>query len=283
MQNTVFYAIDNGMMIEVISRDYEFDMPYKHFHNEYQIYYLLSGERYYFIDNQTYYVKKGSIVLVDSNQIHQTSTVNKPFHERLLVNIRETVFEKYKPIFGALNLPDFFKRNFGVFQLNEEEQAYVESILFSMIEEVKNKKTEYEFLLLIKLTELLIFLIRKQQELSKVNQPISIQSAKHRKIQEVANYISNHYASCGSLDELAKRFFVSKYYLCRIFKEVTGFTVNEYISINRIKQAQILLERSNLSITEIAEKVGYYNITHFEKVFKTYLGTTPLKYRKSLK
>ncbi|NLM13053.1 MAG: AraC family transcriptional regulator [Epulopiscium sp.] len=283
MQNTVFYAIDNGMMIEVISRDYEFDMPYKHFHNEYEIYYLLSGERYYFIDNQTYYVKKGSIVLVDSNQIHQTSTVNKPFHERLLVNIRETVFEKYKPIFGALNLPDFFKRNFGVFQLNEEEQAYVESILFSMIEEVKNKKTEYEFLLLIKLTELLIFLIRKQQELSKVNQPISIQSAKHRKIQEVANYISNHYASCGSLDELAKRFFVSKYYLCRIFKEVTGFTVNEYISINRIKQAQILLERSNLSITEIAEKVGYYNITHFEKVFKTYLGTTPLKYRKSLK
>lgn len=283
MQNTVFYAIDNGMMIEVISRDYEFDMPYKHFHNEYEIYYLLSGERYYFIDNQTYYVKKGSIVLVDSNQIHQTSTVNKPFHERLLVNIRETVFEKYKPIFGALNLPDFFKRNFGVFQLNEEEQAYVESILFSMIEEVKNKKTEYEFLLLIKLTEFLIFLIRKQQELSKVNQPISIQSAKHRKIQEVANYISNHYASCGSLDELAKRFFVSKYYLCRIFKEVTGFTVNEYISINRIKQAQILLERSNLSITEIAEKVGYYNITHFEKVFKTYLGTTPLKYRKSLK
>lgn len=282
MKNTIFKAFKNSFMIEFASRDYEFNMPSKHFHDEYEIFYLLSGERSYFINNQTYHVKKGNLVFIDSNQIHRTCTINEPSHERILLLFNENIFQRCSHIFGRLNMQKFFEMNFGVIDLDSKEQKYVENILFFMLKETKYQRTEYEFLLLTKLAELFIFILRKQAQMGSIDQHIPIQTPKHKKVNEVANYISIYYSSGESLDELANRFFISKYYLCRIFKEITGFTVNEYININRIKQAQVLLESSTLSVTEVAESVGYKNISHFNKVFKTYLETTPLQYRKNI-
>ena len=85
-----------------------------------------------------------------------------------------------------------------------------------------------------------------------------------------------------SLDELASRFFLSKYYICRVFKEITGYTVSEYINIHRVQNAKRYLEETDYSVAEISDLVGYGSMTHFEKTFKTYMTIPPLKYRKTL-
>ena len=84
-----------------------------------------------------------------------------------------------------------------------------------------------------------------------------------------------------SLEEIAQRFYLSKYYVCRLFKEVTGYSINEYINIHRVQKAQWYLTETDLSISEIAGQIGFGSMTHFEKIFKTYTTMTPLKYRKS--
>ena len=78
---------------------------------------------------------------------------------------------------------------------------------------------------------------------------------------------------------MARRFYVSKSYLSRIFREVTGFTVNEYRNVSRIRKSQQLLRDGKLSVTEIAAQAGFENLTYYERVFKKYTDTTPLKYR----
>lgn len=103
---------------------------------------------------------------------------------------------------------------------------------------------------------------------------------KHQKVNQVADYLGRHPETSESLEELAKRFYISKSYLSRIFREVTSFTVNEYKNVSRIKKSQQLLLHSDCSITEVSDLLGFENLTYYERVFKKYTGVTPLKYRK---
>ena len=75
---------------------------------------------------------------------------------------------------------------------------------------------------------------------------------------------------------------MSRSYLTRSFRNVTGFSVVEYMTYIRIQKAQQLLRESDRSITEIADLCGFGNITYFEKVFKTTTGHTPVQYRKTV-
>ncbi|MDF2613837.1 MAG: transcriptional regulator, AraC family [Clostridia bacterium] len=283
MDDKTFWALNHSLMLEHKSRDYPFSMVSNHFHNEHEIFYLLSGERYYFISHQVYHIKKGSLVFIPSNEIHKTSMVTETSHERFLIYFKDSLFEKHRNVLGDISISELFLPTYPVLDLNTEEQQYIEHLLSFMLEEIQSQDLKYESLLLSKLTELFVFIIRKQAKWSADDKPQTAKSAKYKKVHEIASYISKYYLECGSLDEIAQKFFISKFYLCRIFKEVTGVTINEYINITKIRQAKILLEQSHLNMTQIAEAVGYDHLTYFEKVFKNYLNMTPLKYKKTYK
>ena len=127
----------------------------------------------------------------------------------------------------------------------------------------------------------MLTLVRCQRRLPFPKDSQTAQTWKHQKVHEVAEYLLNHPETEESLEEVAKRFYVSKSYLSRIFREVTGFAVNEYKNINRIKKSQQLLQHSTYSVTEISDILGFKNLTYYERVFKKYIGITPLKYRNS--
>ncbi len=283
MENIVFYDSVGNIMVERIERDYDFSMITKHFHKEYELYYLLEGERYYFIDRQTYHVKKGSIVFVDQNQIHKTVGASNFFHDRILVQISDEVMKALFSVLGDMDMSAVLPGCFGVLELNETGQQYIEQVLFDIIEEMKKKRTGYEYIVKAKVTELLVFIMRCKKGEYTTFQVETVKTEKHKKVHEIAEYVNLNYKNKLSLDDISKHFYVSKSYLSRIYKEVTGFTVNEYINIVRIKKAKLLLETTEKPITEVAELVGYESITYFEKVFKVYMETSPLKYRKNNK
>ncbi len=280
MQNILFSDSVGGISVERIERDFNFNMLSKHFHNEYEIYYLVNGERYYFIEKQIYYVKKGSLVFIDRNQIHKTVGANTNYHDRVLMLISE---EELKPILSLCDSFDaatFFTKNFGIIELSEAGQKHVECILFAIIREMKQKQSNYEFLIKAKLAELMIYAQRCKNGENSTVKAEPVKTEKYKKISEIAQYINENYQTDISLSDISRDFYISKCYLSRIFKEITGFTVNEYINIIRVKKAQQLLEHSEYNITEIADLIGYDSITYFEKIFKKYLELSPLKYRK---
>lgn len=117
MRNIVYKESDVGLTIDRIVRNYDFDMPHKHVHEEYEIYYLVDGERYYFIENQIYHVKKGTLVFIDRNQIHKTGQYGDSHHERIAIELKEEPFSSFLASTGELVLSDFFRRNQGVLEL----------------------------------------------------------------------------------------------------------------------------------------------------------------------
>ena len=100
------------------------------------------------------------------------------------------------------------------------------------------------------------------------------------KVQYLLEYINQHYAEDIHLDDMAKKAFVSKYHLIRVFEQATGVTPYTYLTLKRIKQAKILLRSTNLSIDEIAEYVGFLGAKAFIRAFKQKTGQTPGAYRK---
>ena len=71
-----------------------------------------------------------------------------------------------------------------------------------------------------------------------------------------------------ALDTISDELFISKYYMCRIFKEYTGFTITEYVNTLRIKKATQILETSNLSISDVAAELGFESASYFERYLK---------------
>lgn len=99
---------------------------------------------------------------------------------------------------------------------------------------------------------------------------------------QILAYINDQYAVV-TLDLLSKRFNYSKSYISHMFKRESGYTLKEYCNLLKIEDAKVLLEESNVSITNIALSTGYNNFSYFINTFKRITGETPLAWRKRLR
>ena len=100
-----------------------------------------------------------------------------------------------------------------------------------------------------------------------------------QKFNDVLDYIDSHYTEELTLDDIADFSGFSKYHFTRLFKQYTDSTFYDYLSFRRIKSAEELLAKPELSITEIALQSGFSSISTFNRIFKQKKGCTPSEYR----
>jgi AraC-like DNA-binding protein len=79
---------------------------------------------------------------------------------------------------------------------------------------------------------------------------------------------------------LAQKFFVSSCYLSHQFKDVTGFTVTDYIQMTRVRNVQALLVGTQIPITEASLRCGFNSFSQFNRIFRKHIGVAPSVYRK---
>ena len=106
---------------------------------------------------------------------------------------------------------------------------------------------------------------------------ISVERAEY--MQDIVQYIDEHYEQDITLDTLSKKFGISQSYLPKQFKAQMGVTPTEYLCQVRVQAAKDLLRRSDMPIYEVAQNVGIHNVSYFIKVFKKYEELTPYTYR----
>lgn len=98
-------------------------------------------------------------------------------------------------------------------------------------------------------------------------------------IENVMEYIQQHYCEDITLSEIAEHVFLNPIYISRLIKEQTGKNYTDLLMELRIQKAVMLLKTTNLYVYEIAEMVGYHNLKYFYKVFKKVKGKSPNDYR----
>jgi YesN/AraC family two-component response regulator len=252
------------------------EMAAPHFHEMYEIYYLISGERNYLIGNRTYKVSPGDLLFIPSYEIHRATNTSFLFHERIVVNFTKKFLAQ-----DAVWLEDEqspFVTGTHLISLPVHIQKKVEELLGRMVLEFRTKDKGYETSIKAALLELLILGLRQNR--GELNKPVEYANPSHRKISEIIRFINENYAKPITLYSLSQKFFISPYYLSRLFKSTTGFTYVEYLTTVRIKSAQRLLRETKWKMSRIMEHVGFHDPAHFGKVFKKMSRCTPLQYRK---
>ena len=239
-------------------------MANRHYHEHYEIYYLAEGKVRYFIENMTFDLSAGDMILIAPNVIHKTASRENKAMQRILLSFRCEFLnrEKDDPIFKC------FERFYipGAAKL---------APLLSVIEKEDREKDGFSTDMIRCCIETLLIRIARTDRRAVPNAEDS------QVFHKIAKYITDNYSSEITLGLLSKKFAVSKSHLSRQFKAATGFNISEYISIVRIKNAQRLLVTTNYHITQIAAMCGFNNSSYFAAVFKRILGISHLKLRKN--
>ncbi|TMV47639.1 helix-turn-helix domain-containing protein [Paenibacillus mesophilus] len=251
-------------------------MKEAHFHDGYEIYYSMAGEKNYFIKDKMYRVCKGDLLFIDRYELHKATSTSRLERERVLVYFKTNLFDARQHLLQDPLSP--FHAGSPVLSLPVHEQKFVEELFHKMIEEYRDRRRNYLLCIEALLAELLVFAIRCNEK--RLENPASDPKSLHPKITEAMQYITQHYTERLTLGMLAEKFTTSPYYLSRLFKTMTGFSFVDYIAAVRIMEAQKLLRDTNRNVIRIAEEVGFDNLAHFYKTFKKLAFASPLQYRK---
>lgn len=272
---TNFYESD----IFDISRERKIrsSMPSRHYHDAFEIFYLVSGELSYFVGDKTYHLVSGMLLFINVNEIHKLVNSSGAAFERITLQFKREFIADLLPKEGNFDVFSTFQSDTHLLRLDGSEQSTVEGLFDRMVHESLRQPPGYAYYVKILLIELLIYLKRKAD--SSQHQHAACPQQVHPKSIAIVNFINENYSQRITLDSISRQFYISPSYFCKMFKDSTGFTLVEYVNNVRIKEARLLLRNTDAKMGDIAERVGFESLTHFGRIFKELTGYTPLKYR----
>lgn len=278
------YSPHVDFFIEMIDRATGYDMPTFHIHHKYEIYYEIEGTRRYFIEDAAYIVNAGSVVLIGENQIHKTGAVGDGPSSRIVVNFSSEYLAEIARVLPDVDLFTFLseEHNHLLSNITVKQQNYIHSVLQNLLllqeeESTPDREATCKLLLATLLLQLKA-MCAAQSEQGGDNGRVT-----NRIVDQIQAYIAEHYAEKLTLTGIASQFYISPYYLSRLFKKSINLSLIEYINGVRIKAAQSLIEKTNDSISDVAEKTGFMTTAHFRRVFKDATGLSPQQYRQYYK
>jgi AraC-like DNA-binding protein/mannose-6-phosphate isomerase-like protein (cupin superfamily) len=253
-----------------------FNMKGCHSHRRYELYYLVSGERYFFIKDRTYLITQGDLAFINVLDLHKTNDAGMPDQETIIIEFDHGFISNQAGI--AISALEFLFGHHPIVKLPLNKQHYVENLLRVILQEIKLQQLDFELYIQSLLQQLLIFTARAVIQ-AKPAKPAHV-NLTHAKIITIVHYMNKNFRKGVSLESLGNAFDINPNYLSRTFKKVTGFTFVEYLNSLRIKEAQRLLRETQIKVATIADQVGFDNQSHFGRVFRSISGIPPLQYRK---
>lgn len=266
----------NDFKISKVKRDSTYTKQSSHIHPYYEIFYLINGDCTFFIDHNIYKLNRGDLVIVPAGEIHKSTYPETGYSERFVVSFRENNLGWINEILGEEIVKQSL--NMGVISIPDKRRDYVESLMHKMLFESEGQDILSPAFIKTGLIELLLFIIRCQRYEENVVKEIDVDN---QLMQEIATYIYDNYDKKISLDDMSRKFHISRSYLSKKFKTITGFGFKEYLINVRIKNACTLLLETNKSITDIAFECGFNDSNYFGDAFRHVKGVSPNKYRKN--
>jgi AraC family transcriptional regulator len=103
-----------------------------------------------------------------------------------------------------------------------------------------------------------------------------------RQVRLVVDYIESHLTEKTTISELAALLDLTRFHFIRTFKQVVGMPPHKFMVLRRIDRAKELLERSEISVSEVAAQSGFNSVTQLTKAFRRVVGVTPSSFRRDL-
>lgn len=240
----------------------------EHAHHEYyQIYYVIESAGTFLVNGAEYELGKDMFVFARPDTRHGIKEL--PQDIRSPLRILEAKF---------MVLSHEFESELKQIPVVCRGTKDMRDLLHRTFREGMEKDIYYARVVEYQMCALLYQMIRRSNEHAML---VDTNDVSNEKVVKIKEYLDSKYAEDISLDDLASEIGYSKNYLCRIFREITGDTINSYLTNVRINKAVELLAGTDMDVAQIGGAVGYNNVFHFIKTFKKLVGVSPGSYRRN--
>ena len=235
-----------------------------HTHETYELYYFVEGSGIYRVEGTPYPLRTGDILIMRPVEAHYIDiTDNKPY-TRLYINFKADILKNIDP--NERLLSPFNNRKIGTFNRYREENF--KSDAYKAF--IKNITTDSPDRRVQTITNLLPLL----NEISIAFDTISDAEVNKSLDSRIVSYINRHIFEDFSLDDICEKYYISKAYLCRVFKKATASTVVEYITVKRLVAARQMI-LSGTPPTKAYLQCGFRDYSVFYRAYKKHYGIPP--------
>ena len=242
-----------------------------HCHDHLELAFIMSGKGRYKIDGKMYDVQEGDLLIFNPGCYHQAfiEDLTTPTYE-FFVAASDFCLEGMKP--NSIELTSV-----PLYRTGADLRQKLMRICTSMCAESDEFKVGRYYMMQSYMVQYMLNIIRDEQIPGAPGGHVAFESINKNKIvEEIILYFEEHYMDKISLELISETMYVSPFYISKIFKMVTGDTPIRYLINIRLDKAKELLEESpELSIKEVADRVGYDDAYHFSKLFKKRFGISP--------
>lgn len=245
-----------------------------HIHDCYELYYSVCGGRQFLIDNRFYSIAPGDLFIINQYESHKLTQIDNHLHERIVLSVHPDFVKRLSTT--DTDLDYCFTNRDAPFQhklsLNKEQQN---RFLYYISKITSARGYAHDIIEQAAFMELLV-MINTLSNSNAAEEPGTEFRYNHQ-VDDILAYINLNISQPITVEQLAADFYLSESYICRIFKQATGTTINKYITARRISIAKSHLNEG-ASVNEAFEKSGFGDYSNFFKAFTKAVGVSPKKY-----
>ena len=239
-----------------------------HTHNHTELFYIVGGKGQFFIEDQVFPVDVNNLVVINPNVTHTEASLNAQPLEYIVLGIEGIELATSENSNGQFCLLDHF------------ESAEISGCLRNILREMEQKSPGYEDVCQA-FMEILVIRLMRSTTLSVAMESQTI--AGNRQCALIRRYIDDHFKEALTLDLLAEEAHMNKYYLSHAFKKEYGVSPINYMLSRRIDESKYLLAETDLSLSRIAQLLGFSSLSYFSQAFRKTQEISPMEFRQSAK
>lgn len=239
-----------------------------HWHENIELLYFTdsAGKTEVHCGSKEFEVSRDTLIIVNSNEIHSISFDEKTEYWCILL---------HPSFFKDIDYPN------TVYTHQIKNDSVIKEYFCNIFGEYKENLPGSDMIIKGNMYNLAAYLFRNYRNSDISEREYENRMTRLKRLNDILQYTQEHFDEKLSTSSLAKRYYLSEYYFCHLFKSEMGISFTEYLNRFRIQKSQIIIENSEDSISEISSMVGFDDVNYFCRIFKKYTGVTPTSLRKT--
>ena len=264
-KSRAFTATTNAKLLNVSSCRYGDDWhSFPHTHSYTELFFIAGGKGQFLIQGQVFPVDVNNLVIINPNILHTELSLNAQPLEYIVLGLEGV----------ELASDDQFCI------LDHIESSEISSCFRNILREMELMPIGYQEICQAYME---ILIIRLMRNAALTMQEDSQSASGNRQCAAIKRYMDLHFKEPLTLEQLAGEAHMNKYYLSHTFKREYGISPINYLIARRIDESKYLLAETDLSMSQIAQILGFSSLSYFSQVFRKANDTSPMDFRQNAK
>ncbi len=261
------------------------DIQNYHYHDYVELLFGVSGSVNAYVGTDCYRLDAGSMILIGNDEFHEVNGTGESAEYIVVKFLPSILFSESQTLSEYTYTRLWLQNTRGGkihFDAKELLDTPIPTLFANLIREWEGAQFGYELSLRVDVTSIVLHIMRKWLSQDSSFFEHSMTASQRELIRSAITYIEENYSDMSE-DGCARALGVSAAYLSRIFKKGMKTSFTAYVNNIKLKNAEKLLISGSLSMTEIAEHVGFSTVAYFISCFRQKYRFTPNQYRKLLR